>query len=401
MKIRQAKEEDFDKILDVTAISYGFDAERNRERVKKSFDVTFDEEFVVEVDGKITAKARNIHLIQNVRGKLIPMAGISNVATDPISRRKGHSRKLMEYLMQKMYEDDLNVSTLYPFKDTFYAKFGYVDVNPMKQVIINPAQLRKWKTLPEGYSLKQTNDVESFAIYKKIHEEFIGNIHGGVVRGEKRWKEFDQKSRVKVVVVYNPKGKPEGIIRYSIRGFSSGFDWASEGEINVHEFFYLSNKAKIALLNHLYLYADQIVKLLLPIYPETSEIYTWLENFFRAEIKSQNIWMARVVDVKKTLQDMPTETEEEISFKVTDPIIKENNAVFQINGDKKKIGIKELKDKTIPLDITIEGLTALVYGLLSAEKVESFGWMKGASETNKKILDNFFPRKIGFLSESF
>ena len=98
---------------------------------------------------------------------------------------------------------------------------------------------------------------------------------------------------------------------------------------------------------------------------------------------------------------MPTETEEEISFKVTDSIIKENNAVFQIIGDKKKISIKELKDKTTPLEITIEGLTALVYGLLSAEEVESFGWMKGASEANNKILDNFFPRKIGFLSESF
>ncbi|MHA1187441.1 MAG: GNAT family N-acetyltransferase, partial [Candidatus Heimdallarchaeota archaeon] len=226
MKIRQATEEDFDQILDVTAVSYGFDAEQARERYKKKYDETFDEEFVVEVDGKITAKARNIPLIQNVRGKLIPMAGISMVATDPVSRRKGHIRKLMEYLVRKMYDDDLTVSTLYPFKDTFYAKFGYVNVNPTTQLIIKPNQLRKWKTLPEGYSIKRTNDVDSFAIYKKIHEEFFGNIHGGVVRPEKRWKEYGEKSRVKVAVVYNPKGKPEGIVRYSIKGFSSGFDWA-------------------------------------------------------------------------------------------------------------------------------------------------------------------------------
>ncbi|MHA1124124.1 MAG: GNAT family N-acetyltransferase [Candidatus Heimdallarchaeota archaeon] len=401
MKIRQATEEDFDEILDVTAISYGFDAKNNRERVKKSYDICFDEEFVVEVDGKITAKARNIPLIQNVRGKLIPMAGISNVATDPVSRRKGHSRKLMKYLVRKMYDDDLNVSTLYPFKDTFYAKFGYVNVNPATQLIINPSQLRKWKTLPEGYTIKRTNDVDSFDIYKKIHDEFFGNIHGGVVRPEKRWKEYGEQSRVKVAIVYNPNGKPEGLVRFTLRGFSSGFDWAQDGEINVHEFLYLTNKARIALLNHLYLYADQVVKILLPIYPETSEIYTWLENFFITEIKSQNIWMARVVDVKKTLQDMPTEAEVEISFKVTDPIINENNAVYQITGSKKKIIVKESKDKTAPLELTIEGLTALVYGMLSAEEVESFGWMKGGSEATNTILDNFFPRKIGYLNEGF
>jgi len=39
MKIRQATIEDFDQILDVTAISYGFSAENNRERVKKSYDI--------------------------------------------------------------------------------------------------------------------------------------------------------------------------------------------------------------------------------------------------------------------------------------------------------------------------------------------------------------------------
>ncbi|MHA1758998.1 MAG: GNAT family N-acetyltransferase [Candidatus Heimdallarchaeota archaeon] len=400
MKIRQATIEDFDQILDVTAISYGFSAENNRERVKKSYDICFDEEFVVEIDGKITTKSRNIPLIQNVRGKLIPMAGVSNVASDPVSRRKGHVRKLMEYLVRKSYDDDLNVSTLYPFKDTFYAKFGYVNVNPNTQLVIKPSQLRKWKTLPVGYTTKRTNDADSFDIYKKIRDEFFGNIHGGVVRPEKRWKEYGENPRVKVAVVYNPKGKPEGMVRYSLKGFSSGFDWAQDGEINVSEFLYLTNKARIALFNHLYLFADQIVKLLLPIYPETSEIYTWLDDFFIAEIKSQNVWMARVIDVKKTLKDMPTDAEEEISFKITDPLIKENNAVFQISGSKKKITVKEVKDNTL-LELTIEGLTALVYGMLSAEEVKSFGWMKGASEATNKILDNFFPRKIGYLNEGF
>jgi len=120
--------------------------------------------YVVEIDGKITTKSRNIPLIQNVRGKLIPMAGVSNVASDPVSRRKGHVRKLMEYLVRKSYDDDLNVSTLYPFKDTFYAKFGYVNVNPNTQLVIKPSQLRKWKTLPEGYTTKRTNDVMQIAL---------------------------------------------------------------------------------------------------------------------------------------------------------------------------------------------------------------------------------------------
>ena len=401
MKIRQAKKDDFDQILDITAISYGFDVEQASERYKKKYEDIMDEEFVIDVEGKITTKARNIPFTQNVRGKLIPMAGISMVASDPTNRRQGHVRKLMEYLIQMMYEENLNVSALYPFKDTFYAKFGYVNINPYKQLIISPEQLRRWKTLPEGYTVKRMNNEESFDIYKKLHEEFVGKIHGGVIRSEKRWKEYAENPKVKVAVAYNSKGKPEGIMRYSIKGFSSGFDWAPDGEINAEEFFTTSPNGKIALLNFLFLFTDQIRKVLLPIYSENSEIYTWLNGFYKVDIKSNNIWMARVVDVKKTLQGMPTCGEDKIAFKVVDPIIKANNTTFQISAKDKKIVVEETKDKTGVLELTIEGLTALVFGALSAEELDSFGWLKDASTADKEILDNFFPRKVAFLSEGF
>ncbi len=58
-------------------------------------------------------------------GKTHGMAGIGAVATWPEERAKSHVRELMKHAIRKDREGGKTVSSLYPFKFSFYEKFGY------------------------------------------------------------------------------------------------------------------------------------------------------------------------------------------------------------------------------------------------------------------------------------
>ena len=44
------------------------------------------------------------------------MGGIAMVVTDPLYRRKGYSREILNLLIDKMEKENFAVSNLYPFK---------------------------------------------------------------------------------------------------------------------------------------------------------------------------------------------------------------------------------------------------------------------------------------------
>ena len=401
MKVRQAKKEDFDRILDITAYSYGFNAAAARERYQLRFELTQDEQFVVEENGIITANTRCIPFMQNIRGTMKSMEGIAMVASDAESRRKGHIRATMEYLLQKMYKEGVCLSTLYPFKDTFYASFGYVNANPFAQLEIKPQFLRKWKKLPEGYYVKRQPYEEGLEIYKKLHKKFVAKMHGAVERSEKRWKEYQGPSMKWSAIAYNPKGQPEGIMIYSSKGFSVGFSWAEEGTLNIEDFIAISPEAKKSLFNFIFLHSDQINKVYFPMYYYTSELYPWLDGFFMAQIKVNNIWMARVVNVLNALQDLPTNNEGTVKFKLIDEQIKENNSTFEITIKNNAIQIKDLGKEKVNCELTIQGLSAMVYGILTAKELTVFNWINNATSNEIEFLEKTFPLERPWLTEGF
>ena len=102
VKIRQATKEDFEQVHEITAYSYGFDTLASKEGGMKRWEITYDEQYLAEIDGKITANTRMIPFEQNIRGVWKKMGGIAMVVTDPVFRRKGHIRDIMNFLIKKM-----------------------------------------------------------------------------------------------------------------------------------------------------------------------------------------------------------------------------------------------------------------------------------------------------------
>ncbi|MET8528348.1 GNAT family N-acetyltransferase [Micromonospora sp. NPDC005172] len=96
---------------------------------------------IVEEGGDTLAAASAIPMRQNLRGVVLPMAGVAGVATHPLARRQGHVRTLLHQLLDEMRDEGHTVSALYPFRPSFYARFGYVGLPKPRTVTFTPADL--------------------------------------------------------------------------------------------------------------------------------------------------------------------------------------------------------------------------------------------------------------------
>ncbi|PWU43896.1 GNAT family N-acetyltransferase [Micromonospora globispora] len=96
---------------------------------------------VVEEDGETVAAASAIPMRQNLRGRVLPMAGVAGVVTHPLARRRGHVRALLHQVLDEMRDEGHQLTALHPFRASFYERFGYVGLPRPRTVTFSPADL--------------------------------------------------------------------------------------------------------------------------------------------------------------------------------------------------------------------------------------------------------------------
>ncbi len=108
---------------------------------------------VAELDGAAVADLSAVRMRQNVRGAVYPMAGLAGLATLPQVRRRGFARALITQMLGLMRESGHVVSALYPFRPSFYERFGYVGLPQARTVTSRrPARPGCWARTWPGRS---------------------------------------------------------------------------------------------------------------------------------------------------------------------------------------------------------------------------------------------------------
>ncbi|MBY8872000.1 GNAT family N-acetyltransferase [Micromonospora sp. PLK6-60] len=140
---------------------------------------------VAEEDGEAVAAASAIPMRQNLRGRVLPMAGVAGVATHPLARRRGHVRTLLHRLLDEMRDEGHALTALYPFRASFYERFGYVGLPARRRVTLAPADLAPllradlpgelgWQRIAAGWTRYQAytqrclDDRHGFALFPEF-----------------------------------------------------------------------------------------------------------------------------------------------------------------------------------------------------------------------------------------
>ncbi|MFF5176779.1 enhanced intracellular survival protein Eis [Micromonospora sp. NPDC000316] len=347
---------------------------------------------VVEEGGETLAAASAIPMRQNLRGSVLSMAGVAGVATHPLARRQGHVRGLLHQLLDEMRDEGHLLSALYPFRPSFYARFGYTGLPKPRTVTFTPADLGSlvraelpgevgWERIRAGYPA-----------WRAFTERCLKERHGFSIFPD--YRDVGLRDRDEYwLLTARVDGEVTGALTYRIDGHG--------GTLHGNELLVTDPLARALLLQFLARHVDQVDRVSVQVPPdELPEL--WLTDLdvhieARAGRPGASAPMARLLslDALNGLSVGP------------------GRVRVELTGDRWLAGTHLLDGTTGALELvsdtggraptatlTAAGLSALAYGVLDPAELPLRGLgdvpVDAAAE-----LRGIFPRRVPYLFADF
>ncbi|MFX0015504.1 MAG: enhanced intracellular survival protein Eis [Promethearchaeota archaeon] len=332
-----------------------------------------------------------------IRKKEFPMSGLWGVATAPHYRNQGLVQKTLHKMMKEMKDTGILISCLYPFKFSFYEKYGWKLANINHRYHI---ELDKFISRP---ILDRTvREVNSLDDIKLVYSNIAGIKYNYMVkRREEDWRrKVNPKEPGYLFVCYDANDDPCG---YLIARFLEHQPPSDEGvehsaqTIYLSEIFWYDRKTKQALFNFLRRHVDHR-KYVVFSTPDPNVLNSLIE----ARIEANEVFpasMMRIVDIKAVFEALDYSENLEFILKVKDQFCTWNDKTFKVNiwGGKAK-----LEETTKSSDITIDigSLSQMVVGFRTASQLYD-SWEIDCPEEILPVLNQLYPAQTNFYRDFF
>ncbi|MFG1609551.1 enhanced intracellular survival protein Eis [Actinoplanes sp. NPDC049265] len=323
---------------------------------------------------------------ENVRGRVVDMAGVASVASHPESRRRGYVRELLWRLLEQMRDQGAVVSTLYPFRPSFYARFGFVGMPRRRRVGFAPEGLPRVE-LPGTVELR--TNAEGFADYLTVLERVCERTHGFALFDELRTAEFGE-AEVWLAVARGDDGEVLGALPYEITNFGD--------ELDGRHLLATGPLGRALLLQFLARHVDQVRRCSVWVGPDAvpelwgTDLEVTLEGL--VDFPTHGGPMARVLDMRG-LDGMGAGDGDVTVEVVDDPFVA---GVHRLVGEGGRLSVTTGGAPRARLSVA--GLSALVYGVLDPVEVMTRG-LGQIEYTAVDALRALFPRELPYLFADF
>ena len=310
-----------------------------------------------------------------------------------------HKKRLGTYIRETAVDGKIKIYDLRQF-DNLIMSFNRIgnEINPIAKVINSTGTITK----------KDIEDLKNCVSAKKYHrfnkdeanivEEFRNkvtkNMNGPLIRDDNvinnKWQEYYDNN----YYVYGAYDENDVLVSYMV--------YRMEGkEIKVSEMYFLNETSRQYLLNFLYRHRSQINKVEL--------VLTTLDEF-RNLLPSPriNYWqwpnkMGRVVMVKEALEllNIKDNFKGSYTLKINDKYAPWNDKIFQISCQNHHLIVNEKITKKFDYEITIQRLSQLILGHLSASEALSLELIKVNNSNKNDLLTKTFTKRTTMLWQEF
>lgn len=364
------------------------DEDKNERYLRQRSD---DKIFFSYLEDEPVARVGIIPMTQNVRGKVMPMGGISGVCSMPAARRGGHIRALMNHSIEVMHADGQPVSTLYPFKTSYYEKFGYAGWQVPMWARIAPAALAPYLKLAKHGIVKQrlSGDAkdELYAFLQSTQQR----VHGMSCQPRVRFDNGVENHPTWFASVHEGD-EITGGINYKL-------DLDKE-IMEVHAAFWSTINSKLNVLDFMARHVDQVKEIRMPLLPG-EQPHLWVNDDWRITLRSDEDYswgapMGRIVTIAG-LNGIPV-GDAEATISVTDAPAPWNTGTWTLSGRNGELSVTE--GGTSGGDVSITGLSSMVFSGLEPLTLAHRGWGSVNDET-ADALRALFPTIVPHLHELF
>lgn len=327
-------------------------------------------------------------MTQNMRGKLYPVSGVWGVSTHPSARRKGFCKRAMGAVLTADRDSGKAFSNLYPFRESFYERLGYVSFPLTKIAKLTPASLAPTLTTDTGGEIELKLIGEAYDIYRAYLAEMRAQTHGMAF--------FDDVDRARAnrnllwAALAKFDGNLEGLMLYNLQGAE-----VTKYNFVAYRFYYKTSRARYLMLNWIARHVDQAecveLRLQADEYPELwqADMDVKIESAIRPA-------MSRVLDVKR-IGGMNV-GDGSFSAQVIDPLCPWNEGNWMFESSSGKLQVE--KTSMAECQLTVQGLTALIAGAHDPQEFHLRGWGNPSPEV-QSAMRTMFPRMSPYQHENF
>ncbi|TDC60884.1 GNAT family N-acetyltransferase [Micromonospora sp. KC207] len=348
---------------------------------------------VAEEGGETLAAASAVPMRQNLRGAVLPMAGVAGVVSHPMARRRGHVRALLHQLLDDMRDGGHTLTALYPFRASFYEQFGYVGLPQARRVTFTPADLGPLlrADLPGELTWERTGT--GYAGHRAFTERCLAERHGFAVFPEVRavWMRDDDD---RWLITARRDGMPVGVLTYRIDNHG--------GELAGDDLLVADPYARALILQFLARHVDQVDRISLRVAAdELPEL--WLTDLAvhvetRVTRPGSPAPMARLLalDALAGLPAGPGRVRVELT---RDRWLA---GTHLLDGETGRLElVRDASAGPVPAaTLTAAGLSALAYGVLDPAEVDIRGLGRVPADAAAE-LRRLFPRQLPYLYADF
>lgn len=330
---------------------------------------------------KAVATVMASYMSQNIRGNIFKMGGIWGVTSNPLVRRKGYIRALMQECHRQLKEAGLAVATLYPFRESFYERMGYSLFVHHRRVKFKTSDMKPLLAL----DLKGSVEFGLLDDYWEIYQDFVAKqvnqTHGfGFYDFLREFEMFYKRPDLWLAIARDEAGEIIGVMPYKITAF-----W---GTFEIPHIFTSSSLGRYLLLQFAAKHLDQTTEVDIRRLHPDARPETWISDL---GVKAEpDIWltpMGRVLNVL-ALAGMSVETGA-FSAKISDSQCDWNNGIFRFESVNGLLQVT--KTDKADCDLSIQGLSALIYGSHNPEDFQWRGWINPSAETLAQMRQIFPP----------
>ncbi|ENY8961047.1 GNAT family N-acetyltransferase [Clostridioides difficile] len=392
MEIRYAKEEEIESIKEIW--SYCFN---DTESFMKYYfnDKYKSENTVVALDeGKIISSLQLSQYKLLLNSKVYNTSYVVGVSTLPEGRGTGYMSKVMKFTLNELYKKGQLVSILMPIDYRLYRRFGYEHCYDQIEYTINTDDLKNFKS--SGKMIK--SNLSQIDDLIRIDRAFLNEVNGNVLKDEHYYENLFKEIQSEDGFLYIHEGnEKDGYIVYFLQ----------EGKMFVRELFYKNIDALKSMLKFIYNHNTQC-KIVTISTPTIDKIRFILDNPKDSDIKIKPFMMGRIINVKKFIEDIDIEKDINSSFNllIEDKFIDENNGLFKISIQNKKVSVEQLdkKDAEKPqedfdIKLDINTLTQLSFSYMDVNEAVFLNDIKDVSEETLETLNCIFSKKNNYINE--
>ena len=301
-----------------------------------------------------------------IRNQLLDCAGVAYVMTDPVYRRKGKVKELMNKILLDSKAKGYPVSALWPFEHDFYRKFGFEKFEKTTTFKFKPGQIKSDFKLKDNYQVEEVTNTKDYQPLIQI-----------ATKAQKKWNRVISKTAAWMVrgplqnfkmYLFKRDNDP---VAYICINFKKVGEW--DYDMKIMDMAFIDTDAKHSLFAFIRNFSADITKVHLNL-PYTEEVESYLDSVL--EDCKFNQWpaMLRILDIKKSFESLayPTNLKKNLLFYVEDPLIKENSGVWQLaieNGKCVAHKVDTPKENERVLQLTLLELSQLLSGYASIDKI--------------------------------